>query len=259
MSIQTEITRISNSVTAQATKIEEIKAKLSTGLGYPLEYLKYPEWTALFVAMDNDTYATKYSVGDLIPLDLGDEGAINMQIVAFDMDDLADGSGKAKVSLISKELLNTSHRMNAYLSGSSTNGYVEGTGSIGGWEKSEMRSYMKETLKPLIPEAVRSRIATVTKTQPAYDTTDTSVTQTTQDDVWVPSHDELYSSSGLYRSVFPDNASRIKRKSGSTSAAFWWLRSADSPYSFRYVNPDGDWSYNYAISSYGVALGFCLS
>lgn len=122
-----------------------------------------------------------------------------------------------------------------------------------------MRSYMKETLKPLIPEKVRSRIATVTKTQPAYDTTGASVTQTTQDDVWVPSYDELYSSSGLYRSVFPNNASLIKRKPGSTSATYWWLRSAGSTYNFRCVYAYGDWSYIYADYSHGVALGFCLN
>lgn len=118
-----------------------------------------------------------------------------------------------------------------------------------------MRSYMKETLKPLIPEAVRSRIATVTKTQPAYDTTGTSVTQTTQDDVWVPSYEELPSS----YSVFLDRTNRIKRKSGSTSATFWWLRSAYDTSSFWCINRGGDYGRYYADSSFDVALGFCLN
>lgn len=211
-------------------------------------------WEEIIASIDDGTYAEKYSVGDTKQIDLGSEGVVCMTLVGIDVDDLADGSGKAKMSWLSEELLATSHRMNpSYSSG------VEGTGTIGGWEKSEMRSYMKETLKPLIPEAVRSRIATVTKTQPAYDTTGTSVTQTTQDDVWVPSYDELYGSSGLYHSVFPDNASRIKRKSGSTSAANWWLRSALSTSYFRCVISNGDWDYYYANISDGVALGFCLN
>lgn len=35
-----------------------------------------------------------------------------MQIAGFDVDDLADGSGKAPISFIGKELLATSHNMN---------------------------------------------------------------------------------------------------------------------------------------------------
>lgn len=216
-------------------------------------------WEEILAAMDDGSYKTKYAVGDTKLIDLGSEGVVCVTLVGIDTDDLADGSGKAKMSWITEELLKTSHRMNPSRSGDSTNGYVEGTGSIGGWEKSEMRSYMKETLKPLIPETVRNRIATVTKTQPAYDTTGASVTQTTQDDVWAPSYDELYSSIGLYHSVFPDNASRIKRKSGSTSATNWWSRSASYTNFFRYVSSDGDW-FNYSADySYGVALGFCLN
>lgn len=255
--IQSEITRISDSVTAQATTIEEIKSKLSTGLGY--EDTPF-EWAMLFSALDDGTYATKYSVGDLIPLDLGDEGAINMQIVAFDADELADGSGKAKVSLISKELLNTNHRMNPALEGDATNGYTEGTGTIGGWEKCELRSYLEESILPLISPVIFSRIATVTKTQDAHTTANKSVTQTTQDDLWVPSVDELYDSSGLYYSAFPNNDSRIKRESSSASAANWWLRSVMGITGcFECVGSNGSWSFNTAADSLGVVLGFCLS
>ncbi len=40
------------------------------------------------------------------------EGIVEMQIVAFDADELADGSGKAAITWISKQLLNSDHRMN---------------------------------------------------------------------------------------------------------------------------------------------------
>lgn len=217
-------------------------------------------WDEILAALDDGSYKTKYAVGDTKLLDLGSEGVVCATLVGIDTDDLADGSGKAKMTWLTEELLKTRHRMNESISGSSTTGYVEGTGAIGGWEKSEMRSYMKETLKPLIPEAVRSRIVTVTKTQPAYDTTGVSVTQTTQDDVWVPSYEELYSSSGLYYSVFPDDVSRIKRISGDTLVTSWWLRSAYSVAIFKHVRPSGGWYYgNLAEVSCGVALGFCLN
>ena len=123
-----------------------------------------------------------------------------------------------------------------------------------------MRSYMKTTLKPLIPEAIRNRIAEVTKTQPSFDTTGTaSITQTTQDDVWAPSYDELFAPNGLYHSVFPDKASRIKQKPGNTQTSIWWLRSADDSRYFRCVSLSGDWYYYGANGSNGVALGFCLN
>lgn len=53
---------------------------------------------AVFASIDKGTYATDYAIGDTVPLDLGSEGLINMQIVAFDTDDLADGSGKAPIT-----------------------------------------------------------------------------------------------------------------------------------------------------------------
>ena len=106
--------------------------------------------------------------------------------------------------------------------------YVEGTGTAGGWLHSEMRQYYIDVLKPLIPENVRNRIVAVTKTHPSYNpSTMQEETQTTQDEVWMPSYIEMYggfSSGGIYRTLFTDNASRVKRKVGSSSASWWWLR-----------------------------------
>jgi len=134
--------------------------------------------------------------------------------------------------------------------------YQEGTGSIGGWEKTEMRTYLKETIKPLIPETVRNNIKTVNKTQAAYDSDGKSFTQTSQDDVWIPDYNEVFS--GKYKTLFPDNASRVKHKVGATSAISWWLRYASSTNYFRYVSSSGSYNYNSAYTTNGVALGFCL-
>lgn len=216
----------------------------------------YPEvcdpysWDAVFKTIDNGTYKDVYKVGDTVPLNLGSEGVINMQIAAFDADTLADGTGTAAISWVGKELLATSHRMNP-----AANGTTEGTGAYGGWEKSEMRTYLNDTVKPLIPANIRNRIATVTKSQTAYDTANTAVTQTTADDVWLPSYAEV--SGGLYASLFPGNASRAKYKAGATSASNWWLRSAHATNNFHYVTGSGVFDYARANSSTGIALGFC--
>lgn len=214
-------------------------------------------WEHVLLSIENNRYTTDYAIGDLIPTDLGTEGNINMQISAFDADDLADGTGKAHISFISKELLNTEHRMNPPNSGSS-GAYDEGTGSIGGWEKSEMRTYLKETIKPLIPSEVRSAIVEVTKTQTAYNSAGSSFTQTTQDDVWLPAWDEISGLSALYGALFPDATSRIKYKVGASSAFGWWTRQAYSDSYFSYVGKSGSSYSNSAIATYGVALGFCL-
>lgn len=215
-------------------------------------------WEEIIAACADGTYSTKYSVGDTKLLNLGSEGFVAMQIAAFDADTLADGSGKAPISWISEQLLKTSHRMNPSRVTNDDGTYQEGTGGIGGWEKSEMRSYLIDTIKPLIPSSVSSAIKSVTKTQPALSTSGSSFTQTTTDDVWIPSYSEMFTSSSLYFPLFQNTAAnRIKKTSGSTSASNWWLRSAYEIGGFYGVG-DGGGGYGGAAGiSDGIALGFC--
>lgn len=214
-------------------------------------------WDNIFASIDDGTYATKYSVGQIMPLDLGTEGLVNMQIAAFDADDKADGSGKAPISWISKELLATSHRMNPELVTNDDGTYQEGTGSIGGWEKCEMRTYLQNTIKPLIPENVRNNIVSIKKTQTAYDTACTSFTQTTEEDVWIPSSEECINS-GIYTGLYAGYTERIKNKVGSTSSHEWYLREVGtSKYLFKYIIKGGNAGNSDATYSYGIALGFC--
>ena len=214
-------------------------------------------WSEIIANVSNGTYSTKYHVGDTKKIDLGTEGEVIMTIVGIDADDLADNSGKAPMTWISKQLLKTRRRMNPSYSSD-----TEGTGSLGGWEKTEMRSYLKETVKPLIPETVRNAIKPVKKYSRIYNVSGSAVNDVlTTEDVWIPSYKEVFGSDletlgPTYSTTFPDNASRIKSKVGS-SAAWWWLRSAHNAGYFRNVYTDGS-SYNSnATSTGGVALGFC--
>ena len=54
-------------------------------------------WAEIFAAEQDGTYKDKYSVGQVKMLELGDE-KIPMRIVGFDKDELAEGSGYAKIS-----------------------------------------------------------------------------------------------------------------------------------------------------------------
>jgi hypothetical protein len=220
-------------------------------------------WDDVIAATKNGKYKN-FEIGAMKELDLGSEGIVHMQIVGIDVDDLADGSGKAPLTFISKELLKTNHRMNSVRTPSSAP-YDEGTGTIGGWEKCEMRSYLKETIKPLIPENVRNAIVNVTKYSNIFDTSGTKVLNSvTTDDVWIPSNQEIFGGTSyetlghVYSDVFTDANSRKKFKVGASSADAWWLRSAHSTTGFRYVRSSGDNNSNSANNTSGVVLGFCL-
>lgn len=214
-------------------------------------------WSQIIANVSNGTYSTKYHIGDTKKIDLGTEGEVIMTIVGIDTDDLADNSGKAPITWISKQLLKTNHRMNP-----SRQSGTSGTGTLGGWEACEMRSYLINTIKPLIPETVRNAIKPVKKYSRIYNVSETAVNDAvTTDDVWIPSYKEVFGSGfetlgPTYSATFPDNTSRIKSKAGG-SAAWWWLRSASTINNFRSVTTDGSYTGSYAHSIGSVALGFC--
>ena len=162
------------------------------------------------------------------------------------------------LTFIGMELLNTYHRMNP----SKTAG-TEGTGTLGGWEKSEMRSYLNDTILPLIPSNVAERINAVKKISNAYDVNETTFQQTTYDRLWIPGHREIFNSTSydktgpVYSAIYKDNSSRIKSKVGG-SAYDWWLRSASTAIYFRRVDNSGRESHVSAGNSFAVCLGFCM-
>ena len=65
-----------------------------------------------------------------------------------------------------------------------------------------------------------------------------------------------YSSDGIYRSLFADNASRVKKKVGATSASWWWLRTAGNSDVAHAVDPSGSNRYINVPNSEAVPLGF---
>lgn len=218
-------------------------------------------WDEIAAAVEDGTYAQKYALGDTKALNLGAEGIIRMQIVAFDTDDLADGSGKAATTWISEQLLNTSHRMNPSTAAKDEDGlYIEGTGGIGGWEKCEMRTYLNDTIAPLIPEDAYSHIKAVTKGQRAYSTAGSSIEQTTTDTVWIPSWPEVSTYSGVSAKYpFANNATwRKKKKDGETSNTQWATRHASGTDTFIAASTLGSSSSLNPTKDAGVALGFCI-
>ena len=231
---------------------------------YP-EYWPKKSWDTLNYRIEQGDYATFYSVGDTIPLDLGSEGLINMQIAAFDADELADGSGTAPVSMVAVKLLKASRRMNQLFVINDDGTYQEGTGTTGGWEKSEMRTYLNDTILPLISSDVQAMIKPVTKYSDGYNTAGTAVdSMATKDSVWIPSYREVYGSTSYetvgatYTGLFSSDSKRIKKKYNASAADNWWLRSANTAGQFWCVSKDGTKRGDGANYAYGITLGFCV-
>ena len=129
-----------------------------------------------------------------------------------------------------------------------------------------MRKYLKETIKPLIPETVRNAIKEVTKYSRIFDTSGTAVNDVAStEDVWIPSKREMFGAISnaetmgpIYDGIFPDNASRVKKKVGASSASFWWCRSAGGTHGCCGVGGSGNNYTDTASSSYPLALGFSI-
>ena len=207
-------------------------------------------WEEIIIAGRDGTYIDKYRIGDTKGLDLGEEGVIEMELAAFDADELADGSGKAHMTWIAKNLLNSKHYMNKELT------------SEGGWPASDMRAWLRDSILPLFPDTVRSNIKEVKKY--SYSFSD-SGTISSSDMIWIPSHREVYGAEEskeydgpVYLAIFSP-ISRIRLRAGEPES--WWLRSADSQYDrwFDGVNSGGAGnSGGNAYLKEGVLVGFCL-
>lgn len=148
-----------------------------------------------------------------------------------------------------------------------TGEYVDRTGGVGGWEKCELREYLKNTIKPLIPQTVRSAIKEVTKGQTTYP----QEVQISSEDVWILSMIEICGFSGTpqnqprYELLFPNNTARKRWIVGSTSstADYYWTRtgvtkSSSGGYGKVYeISTNGSYVETSTASSYGICLCFC--
>jgi hypothetical protein len=191
-----------------------------------------------------------FNIGDTVNVTLTDGEAITLRLEDFDHDDLVAG-GKAKMSFMMVDCLNTTAKMNA----TNTN--------VGGWNSSAMRSSMVAYLNKF-PAEWRAIIKPVKKKTTSGNKSTTI--QTTNDSLWLASFKEVglytttvgYSEEGETYPLFTDNASRIKKVKGSRS--HWWSR---SPYTsgathFHLVYSSGSDSNNNASYTCGVCLGLCV-
>ena len=215
-------------------------------------------WEDLFRTIDAGTYASEYSVGEILPLDLGAQGVVNAKIVAFNTDNKSS-SGKAPVTLVSQYLLATAKRFNPAINPASAP-YDTGTGAIGGWGSSELRSYCIDTLLPLIPSDVRSRIVEVTKITKGYKTDGTAnAWMSTTDKIWVPSMRETQNSQdgGSGTPYYGGNITGKQRYPNGTYVE-WGTRTCTSETNRLAFNANGYSNGRAVTNAYQILIGFCI-
>lgn len=223
-------------------------------------------WSEIKQALENGSYNTKYSIGQVFPaaLNLGDEGTHDVRILAFDADDKADGSGKAKMTLEIVDCLNTKRSMNPEV--------VETQIGTESYTDSALRDYLEDTIAPLVGEVVGDSLVSVYKTSTAiksgtwYNSSANMVKST--ETCFLLSNREVAGAqtfaeqgtlptySGVYS--YGNNAANVKYLNG--IATEYWLRSV-SNYGRNYgiVTNSGVTNVSYAENyELGVSFGFCL-
>lgn len=223
------------------------------------------DWATIITKVNNGT--ANYALGDEKTLDLGTEGKVKMVIVGIDKDELADNSGNtAKYTWWAKVMPKTLEHMNPSLSNN-----TEGTGSVGGWEHSEMREYLAEngTIWNLLPAELQASgaIKAVKKYSRIYNTSgEVENDVVTTDKLFLFSSREVGSTQSsvietmgpTYTDYFSGNSKRIGYPVGG-SANIWWLRSAgNNAKCFANVNDDGSCgSGGKVYNGRGVGFGYC--
>ena len=201
----------------------------------------------------NDPILDSWKVGDEKDAVVNGE-TLTFVIVGKNHDDLADGSGKAKLTFGMKELMASTRKMNS----SNTN-----TGSFAG---SAMYTWLSGTVYPSLPSELKDVVKAVRKKTSSGSSS--SSIKTDEMYLWLFAEIEVFGSTthsyageGAQYPYFATASERIKRLSNGAGEAYqWWERSlyGDFAGDFCDVTPSGAADYGYASHPKGVCFGFCI-
>lgn len=203
-------------------------------------------WEQIVAAENDGTYKTKYKIGDMKYVNINGE-QLRAQIVAFDSDNLANNTEKAKITWLTKEVL-PSH---AYFT--NVNDY--------NWENCELRNWLRTTIYNSLDGSLKNIIKNVTKSYYSNGKEYSVI-----DNLWVPSYHEMsgsttYEKNGPSYKFFSDrNGSIYKYRVGSSSSSTWLTRTCTSfsGSSGSFVsNGYGSYSGISANNTYPEPVGFC--
>ena len=209
---------------------------------------------------------TYFQIGDKIRMKVLSQVFADREIIlkvcGFDHYRLADGSAFAGVVFGMEGLMNASIRWN------------NTSDNQGGWEASDIRSFLSDSVYPELGQHWRSLIRTVQVR--ASEGGNSGEIVTSLDELFLFSAVDVGCSSDVYPysaevdpeaaqqtlEAFPDNASRIRKTfNGTGTAQSWWLRSPDASnvsnaYAIR--NTGSLLTGHFVGYSYWICFGFCM-
>lgn len=268
----------------------------SLTLSFVSSTLNNNEWSVIKSVSDAGQGANYWSIGDRKAVTLnGTVGKLSLSnvttyafIIGFNHNASVEGTNRIHFQLAKTALTGGTDVClcdSSYNSNVSTTGYFSMNSSrtnSGGWASSQMRtnicgtslSSYSGTIIAVIPAALRAVLKSVTKytdnTANGGGSTASYVTATT-DYFFLLSEFEVFGSISYGNTneknkqaqyaYYSAGNSKIKYKhNGTSTAAYWWLRSPAASYSSIFVRvvADGTVDYSSAYFSLGFAPGFCV-
>ena len=282
--------------TSGSVNVVSSATSYSLTLSFVSSTLNNNEWSVIKSVSDAGQGANYWSIGDRKAVTLnGTVGKLSLSnvttyafIIGFNHNASVEGANRIHFQLAKTALSGGTDVClcdSSYNSTVSTTGYFSMNSSrtnSGGWASSQMRtnicgtslSSYSGTIIAVIPAALRAVLKPVTKytdnTANGGGSTASYVTATT-DYFFLLSEFEVFGSISYGNTneknkqaqyaYYSAGNSKIKYKhDGTSTAAYWWLRSpiASNSYFFVFVNTDGTVNYYYAYYSLGFAPGFCV-
>lgn len=207
-------------------------------------YTNVPEtitdsWDEIIESVGNGTFIYKYNLGDTKKLHVGTDWIVSMQLIAINTDELYGQEGVAATTWLAV------HRLKQkYAKSSDYN-----------WATSDLRNYIRTTIKSLIPENVRNAVKDVSKTSK---NDGGSGILTTSDDFWIPSAKELgISDGGDGNGPVYDRSNYsviIKEPSTNNNIGNYWVRGGNN----LSINGGGRLVGYQPTDLNHIRLGFCI-
>lgn len=241
-----------------ATNITEQRS-LYAKFGNPFEDKEILDtWADIVAAEENGTYLTKYKLGNYKMLSDSNNQLYKMRLVAFDQDELADGSGKAHMTWVSETIFASQiygvSATSTYTDGNGKTVYNEGTGAVGEYDKTYYYKMFNATLPLSKFKDVESLIKPVKKVTKCIDGYQSYSESTSILSIWPLSTREVFGGSAYgaetsgteYKALF--NAFGRIRMDKYNASQPWWLRTAAGISSRRIVSSSGNSESNSTIN-----------
>ena len=221
-------------------------------------------WETIVTAVKENNIS-KYNVGDTKEIDMGTYGTHTLRIVNTSTPNECSGTGFSQTAcgfVLEFADIITTHKMND----TNTN--------VGGWPATSIRTFVNNDIYNAIPSEIKNAIIDTTVVS-GHGSTSGESNFTSTDKLYLLAPKEIYTDWSYSYDTARDvtrqldyyknlgtstsNYSGAIKKNG-TSASTWWLRAAysNTTTGFFRVIFNGDWRYDSATGTYGVAPAFRL-